>query len=149
MGSPCPQCGHSFALSDIGSQQLGHCCMITSRKVGAKLRFGGSVIWCRARDNRNRNFHRLNKHSALSNVGNSEIEASEREAIPAISPGRLRRCPSFPASDRKRFVCRRVISKVPVRRVSKFESWRFDFVERSSNMKFSRATMEPGRTAEN
>ena len=68
MGSPpCPQCGHRFAVSDIGSQQLGHCCMTTSRKVGAKLCFRGSVIWCRARDNGNRNFLRLNKHSALSN----------------------------------------------------------------------------------
>jgi hypothetical protein len=33
--------------------------MTTSRKVGAKLRFGGSVISCQARDNRNRNFLRL------------------------------------------------------------------------------------------
>jgi len=32
MGSLCPQCGHRFAVIDIGSQQLGHCCMAISRK---------------------------------------------------------------------------------------------------------------------
>ena len=32
MGSLCPQCGHRFAVIDIGSQQLGHCCMTISRK---------------------------------------------------------------------------------------------------------------------
>jgi hypothetical protein len=34
MLSLCRQCGHTFAVIDIGSQQLGHCCMTISRKAG-------------------------------------------------------------------------------------------------------------------